>query len=575
MASVWAARIQGTRGFEKLVAVKTILPHLADDPHFETMFLDEARIASEIVHPNIAQVFDLGDQDGVLYLVCEWIDGESLAMLRRRVEERGEQIPVPIALHIMADVCAGLHAAHELCDATGQALKVVHRDVSPQNIVISDAGAVKVIDFGVAKALNRALGETVAGGLKGKVQYMAPEQARNLSIDRRADLWSVGAVLYHLLTGRVPYEADSPLAVLSMLLSEEPPPPLPSHVPSAVAELVMRALKPDPADRFQSAAEMQVAIVMALRDVSMPVTDAVIADYVRKYLGAQAIQRHKVVSDALEAANQGPASHQDLTLVEYVTRVEEMATRADRGPPEMEQHEAVGVRHVMQLPPVHAPQIRQAPPAPVQPVEEPEPVPLVRRSKPDWTQSDPEIDRGLNELRSLVLHTLPESVIPPPMAPPEEPASEPAPTSASPNTKSSSKTIGFIVVVALLCIGAALAWPTWRRMLEARSTATSTPQQPSAAPSVVEPPEPPVIQSAPIPTVSVSAASVASSAPPAPAPEPPDAGRPPRSHPRPGSTVPLPPPGWESLPSVTLDPDTPENKDPEPGTPAPAPTKSK
>jgi len=571
MASVWAARIQGTRGFEKLVAVKTILPHLADDPHFETMFLDEARIASEIVHPNIAQVFDLGDQDGVLYLVCEWIDGESLAMLRRKVEERGEQIPVPIALHIMANVCAGLHAAHELCDASGQALKVVHRDVSPQNIVISDAGAVKVIDFGVAKALNRALGETVAGGLKGKVQYMAPEQARNLGIDRRADLWSVGAVLYHLLAGRVPYEADSPLAVLSMLLSEEPPPPLPRHVPGAVTELVMRALKPDPAERFQSAAEMQVAIVMALRDVSMPVTDAVLADYVRKYLGAQAVHRHKVVSEALEAANQAPLDRQDLTLVEYVTQVEEMVTRADVPPPATENHGTAGMRHVVMhdLPPVRPPKIREVPPAP-KPVEEPEPVPLVRRSKPDWSQSDPEIDRGLNELRSIVLHTLPASVAPPPLSPPEEPKEE-----AAPKAKSGSRVFGVIAVVVLLCVGAAFAWHAWQGKVEAPGTSASPPQA-SSAPSVIAPPEPPATQSAPVPTASESAAAVASSAPPVPTPEPPDTNLPrPRNHTRPGSTVPLPPPGWESLPSVTLDPDTPETKDTGTDLPTPAPATSK
>ncbi len=328
MASVWAARIQGTRGFEKLVAIKTILPHLADDPQFETMFLDEARIASEIVHPNIAQVFDLGEQDGVLFLVCEWVDGESLATLRKRVVDQGQEIPIPIALRIMSDVCGGLHAAHELRDVTGKPLHVVHRDVSPQNIVISDAGAVKVIDFGVAKAQNRKLDQTVAGKLKGKVQYMPPEQARGLPVDRRTDLWSVGAVLYHLLAGRTPYEADSPLAVLNLLLSEEAPPPLPAHVPESVADIVFQALRPNPIERFQTAAEMQIAIAMALRNVSMPIPDAAIGEFVRRYVGAQAKQRHQLIAEAIEAANHAPPPPADLTLVEVVEAVEELAAAA-------------------------------------------------------------------------------------------------------------------------------------------------------------------------------------------------------------------------------------------------------
>jgi serine/threonine-protein kinase len=581
MASVWAARIQGTRGFEKLVAVKTILPHLADDPRFETMFLDEARIASEIVHPNIAQVFDLGEQDGVLYLVCEWVDGESLAMLRKRVVDQGHDMPVPIALRIMSDVCGGLHAAHELRDGTGKLLQVVHRDVSPQNIVISDAGAVKVIDFGVAKALNRTLGQTVAGKLKGKVQYMPPEQARGLQVDRRADLWSVGAVLYHLLAGRTPYEAESPLGVLNMLLSEEPPPPLPDHVPGSVADIVDRALRPDPVERYQTAAEMQVAIAMALRDVSMPVTDAAIGDYVRRYLGTQSEQRHKVVSEAIEAANQAPALPADLTLVEYVTAVEGFATQAEEPPPSPPPpppsplpppppREAVGRAYVMR----DIPAVRSAPAIREEPSdgdgEDLAPVLLVRRSRPDWSAVAQE---GLNELQAIVVHTLPqegESASPPVEEPVEAPSKAPAPDPSTTavtdpaitaphrvrnagNASLVPRVLGITLVLLAATAVIALTWPMLRGKGAANDTpaevptlASTTVAQPVETPpvsSVLVPDDIPVVSDASLPVARPSSTDPSS--------------RSRDKRPRPGSTVPPPPPGWESLPSLTLDPEAP------------------
>lgn len=587
MASVWAARIQGTRGFEKLVAVKTILPHLADDPRFETMFLDEARIASEIVHPNIAQVFDLGEQDGVLYLVCEWVDGESLAMLRKRVVDQGHDIPVPIALRIMSDVCGGLHAAHELRDGTGKLLQVVHRDVSPQNVVISDAGAVKVIDFGVAKALNRTLGQTVAGKLKGKVQYMPPEQARGLQVDRRADLWSVGAVLYHLLAGRTPYEAESPLGVLNMLLSEEPPPPLPDHVPGSVADIVNRALRPDPVERYQTAAEMQVAIAMALRDVSMPVTDAAIGDYVRRYLGTQSEQRHKVVAEAIEAANHAPALPADLTLVEYVTAVEGFATHAEGPPafappppppsplPPPPPREAVGRAYVMHdVPAVRSAPARREEPSEDGDGEEPAPVLLVRRSRPDWSAVAQE---GLKELQAIVVHTLPQDEDParPALEAPVETASEapaePPPKAPDPSTTAATdpmitaphrahaagnkslvpRVLGVALVLLAATAVVALVWP----MLRDRDGSKPLPAQvvpvvasTAAAQPTETPPDPGILVPDDIPVVSDASPPVL---------RPASSDRARDKRPRPGSTVPPPPPGWESLPSLTLDPEAP------------------
>ena len=176
MASVWVARQRGKHGFEKLVAIKTILPVFASDVRFQAMFLDEARIASKIEHVNVAQILDLGEEHDVLYLAMEYVDGDALSKLNHACQKEGSRIPPGILLRILADTCAGLHEAHEMVDA-GRPLEIVHRDVSPHNILVNSRGIAKLIDFGIAKARSRAGGETNSGVLKGKIQYMAPEQA--------------------------------------------------------------------------------------------------------------------------------------------------------------------------------------------------------------------------------------------------------------------------------------------------------------------------------------------------------------------------------------------------------------
>ena len=202
MAIVWLARVKGKLGFEKLVAVKTILPHLAKDESFRTMFLDEARIASRIRHPHVASMEDLGEDDGTLYMVLEWIHGDSLARLFDAASKSGRPVPLDVLLRILADACAGLHSAHELRGEDGRSLDVVHRDVSPQNLLVTSAGVTKVIDFGIAKALDRVAEQTRVGLLKGKVEYSAPEAVRMKPCDRRVDVWALGVILYQFLAGR-------------------------------------------------------------------------------------------------------------------------------------------------------------------------------------------------------------------------------------------------------------------------------------------------------------------------------------------------------------------------------------
>jgi serine/threonine-protein kinase len=302
MASVWIARQTGKHGFQKLVAVKTILPKYAAEERFQQMFVDEARIASRIEHANVTQILDVGEQHEVTYLVMEYVDGDALSRLNRAARKAGSAIPAGIILRVMADVCGGLHAAHELLGPDGQSLGVVHRDVSPQNVLLSTRGVAKLIDFGIAKARDRLGGDTNAETLKGKVQYMAPEQALGRPVDRRADIWAVGAVLHHLLTGKPPFEAENDIQTLFVLSSGRPPPPMRGDVHPAVAAVVRRALTHTPAARFATAAEMQGALEEAIIQAGLSTTSAQIAAYLQQQMGERATKRKEAIALGLKAA---------------------------------------------------------------------------------------------------------------------------------------------------------------------------------------------------------------------------------------------------------------------------------
>jgi serine/threonine-protein kinase len=300
MGQVWLARLRGKRGFEKLVAIK--VPKLSSEMDVQQMLFDEARIASAIEHVNVAQIVDLGEQGDLLYIVMEWVDGDSLSTLLRVLDKAQTPLALPIALRIISETCAGAHAAHELKGPDGTTLEVVHRDISPQNTLITRGGSVKLIDFGIAKARSRATGDTSDGTLKGKVKYMAPEQALGRRVDRRADIFSLGAMLYRLLGGRPPYEGENEVATLNLLLSGNSPPPLPANVPPQVAKLVYRALAFSPEARFQTAAEMQQAIGKAMTDCHLSAEPTDVAAFVSKHLRERQAQRARAIELALKAA---------------------------------------------------------------------------------------------------------------------------------------------------------------------------------------------------------------------------------------------------------------------------------
>jgi serine/threonine-protein kinase len=302
MAAVWVARQTGKHGFEKLVAIKMILPKFASDPAFQKMFRDEARIASRIEHTNAAQILDVGEQHDVTYLVMEYVDGDALSSIHRALKRQNARIPPGVVLRVLADACGALHSAHELRDSDGVLLGVVHRDVSPQNVLVSTKGIAKIIDFGIAKARDRVGGDTSTGQVKGKVRYMAPEQALGRVIDRRADLWAVGAILYHMLAGKPPYDGENDVQTLMALTSGLPPLPLPPAVPPAVAAVVKRALKPAPDGRFATAAEMQDAIEEAMVQSKLTTSVAAVASFLGQNAGDRALKRKEAIGLGLKAA---------------------------------------------------------------------------------------------------------------------------------------------------------------------------------------------------------------------------------------------------------------------------------
>ena len=313
MARVWAARLHGQRGFSKTVAIKTILPHLAEEPEFERMFLDEARIAAGVHHPNVCEIYELGEEGKVLYLAMEWVNGESFVTVLRsslgaapaisaRESTKIEPIHPHLAARIVSDAAMGLHAAHNLQDEDGQQLGVVHRDVSPHNILLSAEGSVKVADFGVAKALGQ-MTATAAGQIKGKMAYMAPEQVEGRAVDRRSDIWSLGVVLYEASTGRKPFSGDGDAAVMHSILTGDfvSPMRLVRGYPAELEQIIARALTRDPGKRYATSERMSIAIQEFLGRSGSVVTQSHISALVQQRVGPQLERRRAKIKAALNA----------------------------------------------------------------------------------------------------------------------------------------------------------------------------------------------------------------------------------------------------------------------------------
>jgi len=328
MAQVWIARLQGDLGFSRLVAVKTILPELGDDPGFRRSLFEEARLAAKLRHANVVEVTELGEDGATLYQVMSLVEGAPLG----EILQIG-RLPPPIAARIASDALAGLHAAHQLTDDDGTALQLVHRDVSPQNIIVGADGVARLTDFGVAKALGSLSDTTQVGHVRGKPGYFAPEQAAGKPVDRRADVFAAGIVLWESLTGlRLfrPMGSQEPLARLSDQVVPSPCEHRP-EIPAPIAAVALRALSHDKNARYQTAEEMQGAIEGAIAIATARDVSALIEERFRAALRAQrATLREMTRSEAPRASVPPSASSPPKDAPTPVMSIEEAKAKEPR-----------------------------------------------------------------------------------------------------------------------------------------------------------------------------------------------------------------------------------------------------
>jgi serine/threonine-protein kinase len=298
MATVHLGRLLGPVGFSRTVAIKRLHPHFASDPDFLAMFVDEARLAAQVRHPNVVPTLDVVSEDGELFVVMEYVQGATLAALLAALRPTGGRLPVPVALSIAAGALHGLHAAHEARTDAGEPLSIVHRDVSPQNLMVGIDGVSRVLDFGVAKAASRTQA-TLDGQVKGKLAYMAPEQLLSRPVDRRVDVYAASVVLWEVLTGMRLFTSDSSGGLVHAVLAHEivPPSALVPELPESIDALVMRGLARDRDARFATARDM----VLALERVGELATSLEVGQLVERLAGSELSRRVDAVERVTSA----------------------------------------------------------------------------------------------------------------------------------------------------------------------------------------------------------------------------------------------------------------------------------
>jgi serine/threonine protein kinase len=376
MAELYLARTMGIEGFEKLVVVKRILPQYVENPSFVNMFLNEARLSATLHHPNITQVYDIGVEEGDYFFSMEYVHGEDLGRLNVTAQENGVPISLDCALTLVAGLCAGLHYAHEKAGPDGTPLNVVHRDVSPSNVLVSYDGAVKLVDFGIARAGSQPA--KTMGGLKGKISYMSPEQCKGkVTLDRRSDVFSIGSILYELTTGQLPFTDETEYGVLNQIVTNDAPPPssiVPSYPPQLEA-ILMKALARDPDKRYATALELQGQIEDYAHESRLRVSPLVLArlmstlfparleewDHARAQ-GAFFVEQH-VVRTLIES---GKTSDSSVDLPQA-----KIASQPVQAPPDDEKTDVITLRPLdTQVGPAPVPAVPvQSPPA--QPMKQP------------------------------------------------------------------------------------------------------------------------------------------------------------------------------------------------------------
>ncbi|RMG12037.1 MAG: serine/threonine protein kinase [Deltaproteobacteria bacterium] len=283
MAEIFLARQAGLEGFEKTIVIKRIRPHLSKQESFVKMFLNEAKLAAQLNHPNIVQIYDLGKIHDTYFIAMEYIFGRDMRRVIPKAESMGIPFPMVYALKIASSVCEGLYFAHQKKDIYGNPLNIVHRDVTPENIFVSFDGTVKILDFGIAKAANQ-IEQTRAGEIKGKISYMSPEQVVGKQLDARSDIFSLGVVLYEWITGFKLFTGDSEVAILKSISEGKiyAPSYFKADVPEAVERILMKALEKDREKRYQSAWEMQYDIDQFLSEYEFTPSNIHLSNFLKQ-----------------------------------------------------------------------------------------------------------------------------------------------------------------------------------------------------------------------------------------------------------------------------------------------------
>jgi len=301
MAEVFLAKRIGMKGFEKLLAIKRILPQFSENEEFIAMFIDEAKLAAKLSHRNIVPIYDFGSQQGSYYIAMEYILGKDLRSILKKSKERGERLPLAQCAYIITEAAKGLEYAHTLKDHFGKPLQIIHRDISPQNILISYEGEVMLADFGIAKAASKST-ETRAGVLKGKILYMSPEQAWGKPIDRRTDLYSLGVILYEMVTQRKIFDADSEFSMLEKVRNAlvEFPPNVFENIPNNFLQVVQKALDKNPDHRYQSAHDMRVDLENYLLTTQERLSEKAISNYLKHLFREEIDEERKILTESTE-----------------------------------------------------------------------------------------------------------------------------------------------------------------------------------------------------------------------------------------------------------------------------------
>lgn len=322
MATVYLAREVGESGMNRVVALKCIHPHLAKRQAFVDMFLDEARVAARINHPNVCSVYDFGQVDGTYYIAMEYLVGETFARVVRRMFHKGDEKPAPLKVaQVIADACEGLHAAHELRGPNGKPMEVVHRDVSPSNIYVCYDGTSRIVDFGIAKAADK-LYATRTGEVKGKLAYLAPEQIEQESVDRRADVWSLGVVLWEALTGKRLFRRNTDAKTILAVVQDpvHPPSVYDEDLPDGLDEVVLKSLERDPDKRYQTARDMGRALRAVFLKHRMVIGAPEVAEWMTDLFPEEGQKRLALVEQTLRLESTGVIGRVSATLTGEISK---------------------------------------------------------------------------------------------------------------------------------------------------------------------------------------------------------------------------------------------------------------